>query len=136
MDYNMKLKLTVLRLCFLTTIVRWTVAHSQPAGAAATTGSAMAGVGIAAQQTPFAVRVDGGQLQGVVDDGVVSYKGIPFAAPPVGDLRWRPPQPPARWRLVCAKRRNLRRIACKDVLARHQRLVRLRRGRRRKIVCT
>jgi para-nitrobenzyl esterase len=97
MDYNMKLKLTVLRLCFLTTIVRWTVAHSQPAGAAATTGSAMAGVSIAAQQTPFAVRVDGGQLQGVVDDGVVSYKGIPFAAPPVGDLRWRPPQPPARW---------------------------------------
>jgi para-nitrobenzyl esterase len=96
-DYNMKLKLTVLGLCFLTTIVQWTVAHSQPAGAAATTGSAVAGVSIAAQQTPSVVRVDGGQLQGVVDDGVVSYKDIPFAAPPVGDLRWRPPQPPARW---------------------------------------
>ena len=48
-------------------------------------------------QTPSLVRVDGGELQGVVADGVVSFKGIPFAAPPVGDLRWRPPQPAARW---------------------------------------
>ena len=95
----MKLKLTVLGLCFLTTNVQWAVAHEQPVGAAATTGSAVAamGVGTAAQQTPPVVRVDSGQLQGVVDDGVVSYKGIPFAAPPVGDLRWRPPQPTARW---------------------------------------
>jgi len=82
----MKLKLTVLGLCFLTTNVQWLVAHAQPAGAAATTGSAVAamGVGTAAQQTPHVVRVDSGQLQGVVDDGVVSYKGIPFAAPPRG----------------------------------------------------
>jgi para-nitrobenzyl esterase len=77
----MKLKLTLLGLCFLTTIVQWTVAQSQPAGAAATT----------------VVRVDTGQLQGVVDDGVVSYKGVPFAAPAIGDLRWRPPQPAAQW---------------------------------------
>ncbi len=62
-----------------------------------TVGVAAMGVGAAAQQTPPVVRVDSGQLQGVVDDGVVSYKGIPFAAPPVGNLRWRPPQPTARW---------------------------------------
>ena len=46
---------------------------------------------------PPVVRVDSGELKGVVDDGVVSYRGIPFAAPPVGDLRWRPPQPMAPW---------------------------------------
>ena len=50
-----------------------------------------------AQQTTPVVRVDSGQLQGMVEDGVVSYKGIPFAAPPVGDLRWRPPQPVKPW---------------------------------------
>jgi para-nitrobenzyl esterase len=96
-DYDMKLKLTVLRLCFLTTIVQLAVARAQPAGAAATTGSPVAGVSTAAQQMSPVVRVESGQLQGVVEDGVVSYKGIPFAAPPVGDLRWRPPQPAAQW---------------------------------------
>lgn len=60
-------------------------------------GVAAMGVGATAQQTPPVVRVDRGKLQGVVNDGVVSYKGIPFAAPPVGNLRWRPPQPAARW---------------------------------------
>ena len=60
-------------------------------------GVAAMGVYSVAQQTAPVVRVDSGQLQGAVDDGVVSYKGIPFAAPPVGDLRWRPPQPAAPW---------------------------------------
>jgi len=59
-------------------------------------GVAAMGVGTTAQQ-PRVVRVDSGELQGVLDDGVVSYKGIPFVAPPVGDLRWRPPQPAAAW---------------------------------------
>jgi para-nitrobenzyl esterase len=52
---------------------------------------------VAHSQAPPQVRVEDGQLQGVVADGVDSFKGIPFAAPPVGDLRWRPPQPAARW---------------------------------------
>jgi para-nitrobenzyl esterase len=52
---------------------------------------------LAAQSQPAVVRVEGGELQGVVTDGVASFKGVPFAAPPVGDLRWRPPQPAAPW---------------------------------------
>ncbi len=55
-------------------------------------------VGIAARaQAPPVVRVEGGDLQGVVADGVESFKGIPFAAPPVGEWRWRPPQKALIW---------------------------------------
>ena len=42
-------------------------------------------------------KVDAGVLKGAVDNGVMSFKGIPFAAPPVGDLRWKPPQPVTPW---------------------------------------
>ena len=43
------------------------------------------------------VRIDSGRLQGAVADDVSAFKGIPFAAPPVAALRWRAPQPAARW---------------------------------------
>ena len=39
------------------------------------------------------VTTDLGKVKGERSDGVTSFKGIPFAAPPVGDLRWLPPQP-------------------------------------------
>ncbi|MBA3973970.1 MAG: carboxylesterase [Candidatus Solibacter sp.] len=64
------------------------------------TGAALLGlaaIGSGNAQPPPVERVDSGQLQGVVEDGVVSYKGIPFAAPPVDDLRWRPPQRVKPW---------------------------------------
>jgi para-nitrobenzyl esterase len=43
------------------------------------------------------VKVRQGEAQGIVADGVAIFKGLPFAAPPVGDLRWRVPQLPAKW---------------------------------------
>ena len=55
------------------------------------------GVGPAAVRQLSVVKIDSGELQGALADGVVSFKGIPFAAPPVGELRWRPPQPAAKW---------------------------------------
>jgi para-nitrobenzyl esterase len=38
-----------------------------------------------------------GDLAGALADGVESFKGVPFAAPPVGELRWRPPGPAPTW---------------------------------------
>ncbi|MGD1074213.1 MAG: TAXI family TRAP transporter solute-binding subunit [Bryobacteraceae bacterium] len=43
------------------------------------------------------VKVEGGLVEGTFEDGLTVYRGIPFAAPPVGDLRWRAPQPAAKW---------------------------------------
>ncbi len=53
--------------------------------------------GICIAQLPDPVKVEGGKIQGTVEDGLTVYKGIPFAAPPVGDLRWRAPEPAAKW---------------------------------------
>ncbi len=54
-----------------------------------------AGLGFAQQPAP--VRVEHGLVQGTSEGGLTVYRGIPFAAPPVGDLRWRAPQPAAKW---------------------------------------
>jgi para-nitrobenzyl esterase len=42
-------------------------------------------------------RIESGLIEGIMENGVEVYKGIPFAAAPIGDLRWRPPQPVEPW---------------------------------------
>jgi para-nitrobenzyl esterase len=51
-------------------------------------------------QTVKPVPTDTGLLQGTVEDGLTIYRGIPYAAPPIGELRWKPPQPAAKWQGV------------------------------------
>lgn len=52
-----------------------------------------------AQAPDAAIAVEGGQIRGVASDvaGVTLYKAVPFAAPPVGDNRWKAPQPVVPW---------------------------------------
>lgn len=52
---------------------------------------------LAACADPLLVSTDAGPVRGVDDDGTRVFYAIPFAAPPVGDLRFRPPVPPAKW---------------------------------------
>ena len=54
----------------------------------------------AAALDPSHVRIANGVLAGTEHSGVASFKCVPFAAPPVGDLRWKPPQPPKNWKGV------------------------------------
>lgn len=46
---------------------------------------------------PKTIVTDNGPVRGVVDDEVRSFRGIPYAAPPVGAARWQPPSAAARW---------------------------------------
>ncbi|HTL15905.1 MAG TPA: carboxylesterase family protein, partial [Patescibacteria group bacterium] len=58
---------------------------------------AMFAAGLCLAQQPEPVKLDLGLVQGTSEDQLTVYRGIPFAAPPVGDLRWRAPQPAAKW---------------------------------------
>lgn len=63
-------------------------------------GGLLAALGVlptAAYAAPREVAVEGGVLVGETDGAIASFKGVPFAAPPVGPLRWRPPSPAPTW---------------------------------------
>lgn len=59
----------------------------------------LASLPASAQEPHKPVRIETGLLEGVPDTehAVVAFEGIPYAAPPVGNLRWREPRPAAKW---------------------------------------
>ncbi len=58
--------------------------------------------GATAQAPTSPVKIDTGLVTGTELQGIESFKGIPFAAPPVGPMRWRAPQPATAWQGVRA----------------------------------
>ncbi len=70
-------------------------------GVVAGVGMLVAGCAVAAPGPAVpvgaVVSVEQGAVQGYAEDGVLRYRGLPYAAPPIGDRRWKPPAAPARW---------------------------------------
>jgi para-nitrobenzyl esterase len=69
--------------------------HPSPQGSPGGQASASADSGAA----PI-VTIAGGRVRGLTVPGGYDFRGLPYAAPPTGDLRWRPPRPPADWQGV------------------------------------
>ncbi|MBI9058301.1 MAG: carboxylesterase family protein [Labilibaculum sp.] len=44
------------------------------------------------------MKVEQGIVQGTMKNGLRVFKGIPFAAPPIGELRWKSPRPAEKWK--------------------------------------
>jgi para-nitrobenzyl esterase len=73
--------------------------------------AALAAIGLAAtaasaQQAAPVVAVPGGEVRGAATDDALVFRAIPYAAPPLGDLRWRPPRPVRAWQGVRDATRN------------------------------
>jgi para-nitrobenzyl esterase len=105
-----------------TTAAPAATAMQAPAPAVKTAVPAATGTAVPGAAT---VRVDSGLLAGVERNGVVVFQGVPYAAPPVGELRWRAPGPPAPWPgerpatapgAICMQRRGAEDGASEDCL--------------------
>lgn len=66
-------------------------------GLAALAAAVVSASGPAGLAAPPQAHTQSGEVRGAIEDGVEAFRGVPFAAPPVGPLRWRPPQPPRPW---------------------------------------
>jgi para-nitrobenzyl esterase len=66
-----------------------------------TTGGATAAAthNVGARLDPI-VHIEGGRVQGVAAGSGFAFRGLPYAAPPIGNLRWRPSEPPVPWKGV------------------------------------
>jgi para-nitrobenzyl esterase len=69
-------------------------------GCAAVGGPQTARDGQCAAAGPDIACTEQGAIRGVAGADTVAFKGIPYAKPPVGSLRWRPPEPPVNWQGV------------------------------------
>src|SRR5256885_15898368 len=57
-------------------------------------------IAAAQQSSPLQVKTETGIVQGKVQGSSRAFLGIPYAAPPVGELRWKAPAPPVAWQGV------------------------------------
>ncbi len=76
----------------INTLDRWT-----RTAALALLWAVLAGAGLAARAEPVPIRVDSGVLIGQGEAGYMVFRGAPYAAAPVGKLRWAPPRLSAAW---------------------------------------
>ncbi len=87
-------------LVLLTVLVLLTslASHVNSAGAQVATGRHVeAAASIGASSSPLVVQTRDGRLRGAIGDGVRAFLGVPYAAPPIGALRFRAPRSHARW---------------------------------------
>ncbi len=58
--------------------------------------AALSSAAVSAAEPPSA-RIEQGELRGLEREGILAFRNIPYAAPPAGEWRWRPPRPAPRW---------------------------------------